>query len=648
MPRAAGWLAVCVGFTVLRLWLARSQTVAAIAPMPGDDELYLTLAEALLHAEWLGRLTEYTLVKGPGFPLWLPAVSASGLPFLLVQTALWATAAGVLVLALRPVVSSPGRRAMLFVAVLYNPASWADGPATRIIRDSFYSSLTILLLAAAMGLALRLRRPTSQVSWWTVITGLLGAALVLTREEGVWLSVSLVMILGWGLFAARVMGWRKLAFQAGLGLAAYFAPVATVAAVNRSHYGLFQTRETTSGYFLGAYGALTRVKPAAWRPFVPVPREVRERIYAVSPSFREIAPYLEGDAPQWTTHGCKALGVCDDVATGWFTWALLRAAALAGKYREGSDQARTWYLSVSREVDEACRDGRLDCGPPRSSFMPPWSPAYLDPLLGSLRRGVQLVATFRGLSPRSSVPLASEEDLRRYEAVTHERIPRPVARLTGVIETVVPGLLMVVTDQRRVPAAASIRRGPVPGATTSTGREASVVLVETGCVVGCFLEVGRGDRLVLAVPISSEAAGVDGDGVSWRTEGFSLGVAGIGPSRLDEIRLRIMELVTRIYGLAMPWLALIAVALTVRSAWRAVRERHLAATVAFAIALGGAVAARILLLAVIDAVAFPAVTVVYMAPAFGPYIAAVLLVLISETSPLGRLSRRAGPPPSSP
>jgi len=275
------WL--CAALTILKIWLVLGQKVCAIAPAPGDDELLLSQAESILRGEWLGPLTDLTLVKGAGYPIWLAANHLLGLPLLFSQALLYAIACAVLVVAVRPLLA-PWARALVYVIVLFNPSSWAEEPATRIIRDGFYSSVTLLLLALATGLALRISRGLGVSTKWALGTGLTGAVVALTREEGIWLVPSLLLLLSLGVLRAWRGGLRTWILPVAVAAAAFAVPVGTVATLNYRYYGLFTTCEATAGYYLAAYGALTRVKTANWNPYVPVPLDARRRIYAVSPT----------------------------------------------------------------------------------------------------------------------------------------------------------------------------------------------------------------------------------------------------------------------------------------------------------------------------------------------------------------------------
>jgi hypothetical protein len=323
---------------------------------------------------------------------------------LLAQACLHTFGTASMVVSARPLVRGRWQRFALFTSLLFLPASWADGPATRVTRDGIYASLTVLLVATTIGLAFRLSRPARRSVPWAAAMGAVGAVYAMTREEGIWLLPTLGAVLVMGAVRAWRTRWRSWLAPALAGVLAFLAPVTAVATMNAAHYGLFTTWEV---YFAPAYGALTRVRSKAWRQYVAVPRDARASIRNVSPAFREIAPALDSASDDWINEGCRHLGVCDDIGGGWFLWAFRDAVAAAGKYREGRD-ARTWYRSLAAEIDEACEKGRLACGPPRSTLMPPWHANYLRPLGTAFVRGIWNLITFDAIVAEPSPATGTE------------------------------------------------------------------------------------------------------------------------------------------------------------------------------------------------------------------------------------------------
>jgi hypothetical protein len=101
-------------------------------------------------------------------------------------------------------------------------------------------------------------------------------------------------------------------------------------------------------------------------------------------------------------------------------FALRDAAALAGHYRSAPD-AQRFYAALAAQIDDACTQRRLACGPPRSGFAPPLAPGDVARIAANAGRGAFALAQFSGfeLAPKAST--GRESDLARQAAFLHTR-----------------------------------------------------------------------------------------------------------------------------------------------------------------------------------------------------------------------------------
>ena len=261
-----------------------------------DDALFLRLAQDLAQGAWLGPYSPTTLVKGPGFALWLAAVHGLHLPVALAASLTYALACVLLFVALRPLLPGSARRVLIFMALLACPAALSD---FSVMRELIYPALTLLVVACGLGLVARLEQSWHRAApWcWAAGLGLASALFGLTREEWVWLGPLWLAVVMW---AAWVWLRGRATFQvvcSVIGFGGLFAalPVLVVASLNSHHYGWFGVLEFNSRPFVSAYGALARVRHGEAPPQVPVPREVWARVASVSPAFAEVHIQLQGE-----------------------------------------------------------------------------------------------------------------------------------------------------------------------------------------------------------------------------------------------------------------------------------------------------------------------------------------------------------------
>jgi hypothetical protein len=433
------WVAAVL--TAARLWLGTGLAIFPLANSGRDDAMFLRFAGEILQGRWLGSYDCLTFAKVPLYPAWIASTVAAGVPLLPAQQALYVVACAAFVLAIAPAMPGTPARLLLYGALLFQPASFASSVVSRVVREGIYPALILLLLAAAAGTALRLRSPWS-TAFGGALAGLALATVWLTREEGFWIlpAVTLLGIAPW-IWSGQRPSRTAWAVAVAAGGATFALGWGAVASMNARHYGVFATRVDS---LQDAYGALTRVDHLRWRRYVPVPAETRARIYAVSPSFRRLAPLLDGPVGNfWAGSSCPGVGVCDDVGGSWFTWALRDSAQAAGRCTSGPEAERFW-ASVAAEVNRACSEGKLTCGPSRSSLAEPWRSEYAVPFLEAAGRAVAMLAWPRGLVASAGTDPAAGADGGPYRLLSGQRFavwpdPRPPRRGAGLDRDPVAG-----------------------------------------------------------------------------------------------------------------------------------------------------------------------------------------------------------------
>jgi len=417
---------LCLASAGFKLWLVASDEIVARAN-PLDQVRYLEMARELAAGRWLGEYGLLTLAREPGFPVWVALVDSLGVSLRLANEWLLLGASGLFCAALVAVGGSPVVVAAAYALLVLEPNSLL---ANRdALPAGFY--LPILLGGmAALILGAAARRFRS-MAIWAGLAGLAFGLLWVTRPEKPLLFVPVGVLASFDLLAGRRLGetWRpalaRLAVLLLVPLASGAAVVCCVALANHQHYGVFATTDVAGPGYLAANRALVSIEQTAPRRFVPVPRDVRERAYAVSPAFRELRPVLEG--PSWArAASCRIDGVCDDIGAGYFRW-LMREAADAAGHLESPVAADRYFAGIAAELAAACESGALRCGSAPSSFLHPIPATYLPHLARSFGRVVG--TAFTAGDPRvwdaaADSPNEPPQVRRLFDAVANRRSER--------------------------------------------------------------------------------------------------------------------------------------------------------------------------------------------------------------------------------
>lgn len=379
---------------------------------PLDDDLMFSAANSILAGEWLGAYGWLTMAKHMGFAVWLAFLHVLHIPYLVGGQLLLAGAALFTVCAFSPVLKSYKAKLLLFTVLFFNPAAMATF-TFRIYRDNIFPAVCLLVFAGFVGYALRYRESVLKSVPYLAIGGLAFGFAVLCREDGYWLAPFVIIACAFALFFI----WRGKDAQRYKKTALLLLPVALCTLVisaysymNYSHYGRFIISDFSSGEFSDAYGALTRVEHEDWQPTIPVPREVLQKLYEVSPAMKTLEVYLEDDnfLDGYIDHDTREIG------GGAFYWALRKAANEAGYYKT-AQSAQVFFEILASEVNAACDAGLLAAGSARSATTSPIKVAYVAPVTVEAVRSFTSVLTFAKTQPEAIFAVGTDEEITEVE-----------------------------------------------------------------------------------------------------------------------------------------------------------------------------------------------------------------------------------------
>jgi hypothetical protein len=652
-PAISGWIWLAALLLIgLKLWLARGLTFNAIGYMSADDQLFIHQAVSILRGDWLGSYNYLTLFKGPFYPLFIAGTFLTGLPLLSVQQGLYALACLAVCLALAPLLRRQVLAVILLAILLFNPMSATNTVATRVLREGIYPALSLLTLAGAIGLVLRLEKPLRRRIAWLVLFGTSLSAFWLTREERIWLLPALFILVGVAIYRMRAQSgfnWRSVTINLALPLGLLGAAVLTICGLNSAHYGVFAITEYDSPVFLKAYGSLTRVKPETWQPLIPVAAETRQRIYAVSPAFARLEPWLEGDIGQlYARYGENVKSDRREMGGGWFHMALRESIDQAGFTADGRFPAK-YYRQLAAEIDSACDAGMLDCIPPRSSFLAVWNNAYFSPLIKNTWEALRYLVSFYGYDGSLKDCLGTDAQLEPFIDLSHERCWH--THLSVLVEgwVVKPGeaISLWVYDNagNKIVSPTAHQLSPdVSEHFAALGLDApeavtALFQLEADCPAGCSLVVkGEDGRVIKAIDLVNPGSFEDNPDpqglyyqlytIDWRA-GDEQQLASL--YRLNSLKSRLLQKLGRIYQISFPFLVLIALIVYIYQTIRLINKRKnyliWGILTSFLVAIG----TRLAMLAWLETSSINAIITTYLSP-LHPIL--ILFVIISIGWPI--------------
>lgn len=426
------WTLGGAALVALKLWLVGAQSIFALGFASHDDALFINRAQDLLNGTWMGPYHQLTLAHAPMYPLFIAAMWLLHVPLFTAQQLLYAAGCVAIVAALRPLLARAWTGFFLFAVLLFNPVTFDTLVHGRVLRQNILPGLTLLALAGVVGFVARREAALSHLLRWLALTAIALPAIWLTRNESVWILPCIGLVVAFGAWSvwrdARPDRSRRVALLLTIPVAGWAAGIGTISLLNGHSYGVFTTTEFKQKDFNDAYGALCRVEPQRWRQFIHVPREVRERLYPLSPAFAELQPYLEGEL------GLAWAGISEsvhhipaaerEIGAGWFMWALRDAVIRAG-HGGSAREVADYYRQLAREINDACDRGLIAAGPRRSGFLPPLRREHLAPFLASATAALKMVAAFEQMGVRTDPSAGSPEELALFAKLTRGRLSPP-------------------------------------------------------------------------------------------------------------------------------------------------------------------------------------------------------------------------------
>ena len=420
LAAAAAKMALCA--------LQLAQATPAFSPI--DDTLMFEMARSIREGNWLGEYGYLTLGKHSFFALWLAFLNVLHVNFLVGGQLLYAAACLVLLAAVKPLFCTNAARGLVFLAVLWLPASWAQF-TLRVYRDNIYPALVLLALGGLVGAFCRFAQPAKKAVPYYVVAGAALAAAWLCHEDNALLlpfvgcaaAVYLVF-----LFTSKTAGQKraKLALLL-LPLALWAGGIAAWKAMNYRYYGRFIVSDFSQGEFADAMGALTRVAPGAQQRYIPIPYQTRQMLYEISPTLASIQDEIEnGDMYSRYGYADKP----EFIANG-IHWMLREAAANAGVYAT-PETARAFWQAVADEVNAACDAGEVPAGRKHSGVFSPVKAEYILPSLEKFGDEAAELLLFRQTSPRAELSRMPAWQAGQWQGFLHA--PFSTAAVAGTAQ----------------------------------------------------------------------------------------------------------------------------------------------------------------------------------------------------------------------
>ena len=385
--------------TALRIFIGYGIPVYLRGQYMADDFLMVRYAESMLQGLWLGEFRGATLTKVVGYSAYLAIMSKLGIPYSLGNTVFYCLCVLLFCVALYKLFPNLYVAFFMYVYLLFSPIMFNKDAIQKIYRAGFQSSVTLLLIAAIIGVYGTILRGQHVVRTilWSILASVSLTVFWFTKEDGIWLvpfvvcglGIAAVVLFtggnkpsaGYGVWSGTGAGGgdgfgrgrNKPSAGAGAGFGGraarskayviiccmcFVLPAVSLLAAsfairftNNRHYGEFAVTDRNDTYYSKVMSDLYHIDDGQQPLLIWLSRE---KAFEVSPALAETKPYIDG-----MYQGSWAVTTDGEMHGDGIYWALREAVEANGLYEKGGAVVNEYYKKVHEELTAGFEDGRL-------------------------------------------------------------------------------------------------------------------------------------------------------------------------------------------------------------------------------------------------------------------------------------------------
>ncbi len=287
---------------------------------------------------------------------------------------------------------------------------------------------SVLLISALMMMYYHINdEKKNKLVWWTLLASFAWVFMWHTREDSIW-SVPLV-IGAWIVMGVMAIKEKKTKIWSKpilgkigiitLPFLLLFASIHIISLINYRYYGVYMTNQLNGSNYTKAVMLMMKVKPAEEIERVEITRETLQRLYEVSPTFKNLEDVIEND---YENKNGLVMAAEDngEINEDLITWELMGAANAKGYYRDAQTAEKFWG-DVHQEIKQAIDEGRLETRatlPSRSLIPFPTKEGSFVKLIESIGSLYMRAARYENSVPSVEKVDIDEAIARRYEAIS--------------------------------------------------------------------------------------------------------------------------------------------------------------------------------------------------------------------------------------
>ncbi len=259
------WIICFLVMGVFRFLLSYKLPSFYVNNLRYDDRLMMNLFSNLISGNYLGTYDSVTLVKGVVFPFTLALSHLLKISYSVLFTLLYILSCVYFISSLSKIVKSKKVLFLIYVLILFNPISYSSDLFSRLYRNSL--SVTELLLF--LGVVIRIISNDKQSILNYVFLGFIVSIMSLTREDNIWTSFVIVLLIFYKLYKDKRIKTLVIGF---IPFVVLTINLNIVSYINYRYYGIYTYNELQKSSFKDTYKKILSIKDSEKIDKVSIPK----------------------------------------------------------------------------------------------------------------------------------------------------------------------------------------------------------------------------------------------------------------------------------------------------------------------------------------------------------------------------------------
>ncbi len=320
-----------------------------------DSMWYINKAYSIADGKWLGDYGVNTLIKNPGYAIFLAVNYLLKIPYGLALGVLIIISAYLFVKALAPIINNKYAKIVLFLAIVYNPIE-----LSYPYRNAIVPWFALLSMASIIAIYLRYRAGIKQYIKWAILGFFSFGFFYILREDSIWL-LPFMLVATVITIIKVIIKERKQIKTCVVRVVLILLPILgmvvftnVISLINYHYYGIYTTNDRTTSYQVEVLDLIKKidtgevVNSQEW-----VSKEAMEKAIEVSPTLKSNEENIMSSFSIWGYN--KKRGWADHDSCLW----AMRTATDWGGYYTTSEATINYYKAIISELKEAYNNGTI-------------------------------------------------------------------------------------------------------------------------------------------------------------------------------------------------------------------------------------------------------------------------------------------------